>query len=245
MNIGIIPARLDSKRLPKKILADLNGKPLVVHTIERALQAKRLDRVIVAIDSEETREKLKEYDYEIFMTSSQHLSGTDRVAEVVRQITEAKIIINIQADEPMIDPAIIDSLVDVFDDKRIGLSTIVSNKLTVNDLLNPNIVKAFIDIEKNAIDFKRNIFDLEIGGVYRHIGIYGFSRETLFTFTELESSDREKKHNLEQLRAIDNNIPIHTIITNYNTYSVDTQDDLDKVAEIMNDSRNLVNDEEK
>ncbi len=245
MNIGIIPARLDSKRLPKKILADLNGKPLVVHTIERALQAKRLDRVIVAIDSEETREKLKEYDYEIFMTSSQHLSGTDRVAEVVRQITEAKIIINIQADEPMIDPAIIDSLVDVFDDKGIGLSTIVSNKLTVNDLLNPNIVKAFIDIEKNAIDFKRNIFDLEIGGVYRHIGIYGFSRETLFTFTELESSDREKKHNLEQLRAIDNNIPIHTIITNYNTYSVDTQDDLDKVAEIMNDSRNLVNDEEK
>ena len=112
-------------------------------------------------------------------------------------------------------------------------------------MLNPNIVKAFIDIEKNAIDFKRNIFDLEIGGVYRHIGIYGFSRETLFTFTELESSDREKKHNLEQLRAIDNNIPIHTIITNYNTYSVDTQDDLDKVAEIMNDSRNLVNDEEK
>ena len=245
MNIGIIPARLDSKRLPKKILANLNGKPLIVHTIERALQAKRLDRVIVAIDSEETREKLKEYDYEIFMTSSQHLSGTDRVAEVVRQITEAKIIINIQADEPLIDPAIIDSLVDVFDDKGIGLSTIVSNKLTVNDLLNPNVVKAFIDIEKNAIDFKRNIFDLEIGGVYRHIGIYGFSRETLFAFTALESSDREKKHKLEQLRAIDNNIPIHTVITNYNTYSVDTQDDLDKVAEIMNDSGNLVNDEEK
>ena len=145
----------------------------------------------------------------------------------------------------MIDPAIIDSLVDVFDDKGIGLSTIVSNKLTVNDLLNPNVVKAFIDIEKNAIDFKRNIFDLEIGGVYRHIGIYGFSRETLFAFTALESSDREKKHKLEQLRAIDNNIPIHTIITNYNTYSVDTQDDLDKVAEIMNDSGNLVNDEEK
>ena len=200
MNIGIIPARLDSKRLPKKILADLNGKPLVVHTIERALQAKRLDRVIVAIDSEETREKLKEYDYEIFMTSSQHLSGTDRVAEVVRQITEAKIIINIQADEPMIDPAIIDSLVDVFDDKGIGLSTIVSNKLTVNDLLNPNIVKAFIDIEKNAIDFKRNIFDLEIGGVYRHIGIYGFSRETLFSFIEIFiPSPKKSRHILEML----------------------------------------------
>ena len=193
MNIGVIPARLDSKRLPKKILADLNGKPLVVHTIERVLQAKKLDRVIIAIDSQETKKKLEEYDYEIFMTSKNHVSGTDRVAEVIKRIPEAKTIINIQADEPLIDSNIIDDLVDAFKDEKIDFATVVSNKLTVSDLLNPNVVKAFIDAEKNAVDFKRNIFDLEIGGVYRHVGIYGFRRETLFTYTKLDPSLREKK----------------------------------------------------
>ncbi len=238
MNIGVIPARLDSKRLPKKILADLNGKPLVVHTIERVLQAKKLDRVIIAIDSQETKKKLEEYDYEIFMTSKNHVSGTDRVAEVIKRIPEAKTIINIQADEPLIDSNIIDDLVDAFKDEKIDFATVVSNKLTVSDLLNPNVVKAFIDAEKNAIDFKRNIFDLEIGGVYRHVGIYGFRRETLFTYTKLDPSLREKKSKLEQLRAIDNNIPIHTIITNYNSYGIDTQDDLDKVSEIVDKLNN-------
>ena len=238
MNIGVIPARLDSKRLPKKILADLNGKPLVVHTIERVLQAKKLDRVIIAIDSQETKKKLEEYDYEIFMTSKNHVSGTDRVAEVIKRIPEAKTIINIQADEPLIDSNIIDDLVDAFKDEKIDFATVVSNKLTVSDLLNPNVVKAFIDAEKNAVDFKRNIFDLEIGGVYRHVGIYGFRRETLFTYTKLDPSLREKKSKLEQLRAIDNNIPIHTIITNYNSYGIDTQDDLDKVSEIVDKLNN-------
>ena len=238
MNIGVIPARLDSKRLPKKILADLNGKPLVVHTIERVFQAKKLDRVIIAIDSQETKKKLEEYDYEIFMTSKNHVSGTDRVAEVIKRIPEAKTIINIQADEPLIDSNIIDDLVDAFKDEKIDFATVVSNKLTVSDLLNPNVVKAFIDAEKNAVDFKRNIFDLEIGGVYRHVGIYGFRRETLFTYTKLDPSLREKKSKLEQLRAIDNNIPIHTIITNYNSYGIDTQDDLDKVSEIVDKLNN-------
>ena len=238
MNIGVIPARLDSKRLPKKILADLNGKPLVVHTIERVLQAKKLDRVIIAIDSQETKKKLEEYDYEIFMTSKNHVSGTDRVAEVIKRIPEAKTIINIQADEPLIDSNIIDDLVDAFKDEKIDFATVVSNKLTVSDLLNPNVVKAFIDAEKNAVDFKRNIFDLEIGGVYRHVGIYGFRRETLFTYTKLDPSLREKKSKLEQLRAIDNNIPIHTIITNYNSYGIDTKDDLDKVSEIVDKLNN-------
>ena len=148
MNIGVIPARLDSKRLPKKILADLNGKPLVVHTIERVLQAKKLDRVIISIDSQETQKKLEEYDYEIFMTSKNHVSGTDRVAEVIKRIPEAKTIINIQADEPLIDSNIIDDLVDAFKDEKIDFATVVSNKLTVSDLLNPNVVKAFIDAEK-------------------------------------------------------------------------------------------------
>ena len=152
MNIGIIPARLASKRFPKKILADLNGKPLVAHTIERAQKAKKLDRVLLAIDSEETKSALENYDFDIIMTSQSHSSGTDRIAEVMEEIHDAEIIINIQADEPLIDPYVIDSLVDSFEDESVRMSTVVSTKLTVSDLLNPNVVKAIIDEKKNYID---------------------------------------------------------------------------------------------
>ena len=164
MNIGVIPARLGSSRFPKKILADLNGKPLVVHTVENVMKAKKLDKILLAIDSEETQSALEKYNFDIIMTSKDHVSGTDRVAEVIDRISEARIIINIQADEPLIDPKIIDSLVDSFKDNNVQMSTAVSTRLTVSDLLNPNIVKALIDQDKNAIEFKRNIFDVEIGG---------------------------------------------------------------------------------
>ena len=109
MNIGVIPARLGSSRFPKKILADLNGKPLVVHTVENVMKAKKLDKILLAIDSEETQSALEKYNFDIIMTSKDHVSGTDRVAEVIDRISEARIIINIQADEPLIDPKIIDS----------------------------------------------------------------------------------------------------------------------------------------
>ena len=233
MNIGVVPARLASTRLPRKILADLNGKPLVAHVMERALQSKTLDRVILAIDSEETRDVLGQFDFEMVMTSPDHISGTDRIAEVVKEIPEAEIIINIQGDEPLIEPDVIDALVVSFEDDGVHISTVVSSKLTVSDLLNPNVVKAIVDENKDAIEFKRNIFDLEIGGVYRHIGLYGFRRESLFHFTSLGPSAREMDSKLEQLRALDNGISIRAAVTNYDSFSVDTQSDLDKVARIM------------
>jgi len=236
MNIGVIPARLGSSRFPKKILADLNGKPLVAHTVENAMKAKKLDKILLAIDSEETKSALEKYNFDITMTSRNHVSGTDRIAEVIDRIAEAKIIINIQADEPLIDPKIIDSLVDSFKDNNIQMSTAVSTRLTVSDLLNPNIVKALIDQDKNAIEFKRNIFDVEIGGVYRHIGIYGFTRQALLQFVNLSPSRRELHTSLEQLRALDNHIPIRAVICDYDSCSVDIIEDLKKVSKIMSAS---------
>ena len=233
MKIGVVPARLASKRLPKKILADLDGKPMVVHTMERVLKAQRLDKVILAIDSEETLDALKDFDFDMVMTSKDHYSGTDRVAEVVKKIEDAEVIINIQGDEPLIDANIIDALVDLFEDKDVKMGTAISTKLTVDDLLDPNVVKAIIDQDKNVIDFKRNIFDLEIGGLYRHIGIYGFRRNTLFQFSMLEQSPRELEKKLEQMRALDNGLPIRAAITGFESFAVDTQSDLNKVAEIM------------
>ena len=236
MNIGVIPARLGSSRFPKKILADLNGKPLVVHTVENVMKAKKLDKILLAIDSEETQSALEKYNFDIIMTSKDHVSGTDRVAEVIDRISEARIIINIQADEPLIDPKIIDSLVDSFKDNNVQMSTAVSTRLTVSDLLNPNIVKALIDQDKNAIEFKRNIFDVEIGGVYRHIGIYGFTRQALLQFVNLSPSSRELHTSLEQLRALDNHIPIRAVICDYESCSVDVIEDLKKVSKIMSAS---------
>ena len=233
MKIGVVPARLNSTRLPRKILADLNGKPLIANVMERALEAKSLDKVILAVDSEETIKTLEQYDFDMVLTSSDHVSGTDRIAEVIEEIPDAEIIINIQGDEPLIEADVIDSLVDSFNDSTVNISTIVSTKLTVSDLLNPNVVKAIVNEYQDAIEFKRNIFDLEIGGVYRHVGIYGFRRESLISFSKLDPSVREIESRLEQLRALDNGMSIRATVTNYDSHSVDTQADLDKVARIM------------
>ena len=234
MNIGIIPARLNSKRFPKKILAPLNGKPMVANTVERSLMAKNLDRVILAIDSEETKKALKDFDFEIVMTSKDHTSGTDRIGEVIQDIEEADIIINIQGDEPMIDPKIIDSLIDKFENPFIEFATIINKNLSASDILNPNVVKAFINEKEEIIEFKRNIFDFQIGGAYRHIGLYGYTRKVLMKFTELKPSRDELSENLEQLRAIDNGIKIHALIKDYNSISIDTEQDLETLIGLLN-----------
>ena len=245
MKIGVVPARLDSTRLPDKILAKLNGKPMVAHVMERASKAKNSEKIVLAVDSEKTINALKEFDFEMVMTSPDYASGTDRIAEVVKEIPEAEVIINIQGDEPLIEPDVIDSLVDSFEDDSVGISTVVSSKLTVSDLLNPNVVKAIVDENQNAIEFKRNIFDLEIGGVYRHIGLYGFRRESLFHFTSLGPSERELDSKLEQLRALDNGILIRVVVTNYESFSVDTESDLDNVNRIMEEARVVSDNNEK
>jgi 3-deoxy-manno-octulosonate cytidylyltransferase (CMP-KDO synthetase) len=235
MNIGIIPARLNSTRLPNKILCDISGKPMIAHVMDRALKSTKLDKVVLGVDSKKTIDQLSNFDFEIFMTSDQHVSGTDRVNEVVKEFPDAKIIINIQGDEPLLEPKMIDDLVTVMENSQVEMSTVLSNKLTVSDLLNPNVVKAIMDESHNVVEFKRNVFDLEIGGVYKHIGMYGFKPETLSHFTSLEVSEREAERNLEQMRALDNNIPIRAMITSLDTLSVDTKEDLDAVIKILND----------
>ncbi len=234
MNIGIIPARLNSKRFPKKILTPLNGKPMVVNTVERSLMAKNLDRVILAIDSEETKKALIDFDFDIVMTSKDHTSGTDRIAEVVQDIEEANIIINIQGDEPMIDPKIIDSLINKLEIPSVEFATIISKNLSASDILNPNVVKAFINEREEIIEFKRNIFDFQIGGAYRHIGLYGYTRDTLMKFTNLPPSEDELSEKLEQLRAINNGIKIHALIEDYDSISIDTKQDLEILVGLLN-----------
>ena len=234
MIVGIIPARIGSKRFPKKILADIDGKPMVVHVAERAKQSKLLEKVILAIDSNEAKQVLSDFDLEIVMTSKDHVSGTDRVTEVVKGLDSAELIINIQGDEPLLDPKVIDGLIKIFDDSTVSMGTVVSRKIGIRDYLDRNVVKAFLDENQNAYDFKRDIYDSDIGGVFRHIGFYGFDRDTLLQFSSLPASKNEIKYSLEQFRALDNGIKIRAFISNAQQQAIDTPEGLDRVLSQLN-----------
>ena len=234
MIVGIIPARIGSKRFPKKILADIDGKPMVAHVAERAMQSKLLEKVILAIDSNEAKQVLSDFDLEIVMTSKDHVSGTDRVTEVVKGLDSAELIINIQGDEPLLDPKVIDGLIKIFDDSTVSMGTVVSRKIGIRDYLDRNVVKAFLDENQNAYDFKRDIYDSDIGGVFRHIGFYGFDRDTLLQFSLLPASKNEIKYSLEQFRALDNGIKIKAFISNAQQQAIDTPEDLDRVLSQLN-----------
>ena len=234
MIVGIIPARIGSKRFPKKILADIDGKPMVVHVAERAMQSELLEKVILAIDSNEAKQVLSDFDLEIVMTSKDHVSGTDRVTEVVKGLDSAELIINIQGDEPLLEPKVIDGLIKIFDDSTVSMGTVVSRKIGIRDYLDRNVVKAFLDENQNAYDFKRDIYDSDIGGVFRHIGFYGFDRDTLLQFSSLPASKNEIKYSLEQFRALDNGIKIKAFISNAQQQAIDSPEDLDRVLSQLN-----------
>ncbi len=225
MNIGVIPARLHSTRFPRKILALIEDKPMVVHVYERAKKASSLEKVIVAIDDEETQRSLEPFDLPLEMTDPGLVSGTDRVAAVVRYM-EAEIIVNIQADEPFLDPQIIDRMVSTFDTGKAQIVTAVSTDLTPEDILNPHVVKVLLDEEQQAVAFRRNPEDFEIGGYYRHLGLYAFRKAALLKFTSLPSTVNERRYHLEQLRALDHGIPILAVLTDFPYRGVDTPEDL-------------------
>ena len=227
MVIGVIPARLHSKRFPNKILAPINDKPMLMHVYDRAKEADKLDDVIIAIDSNETEEALKSYKPNIQMTDLKHLSGTDRVAEVINNM-DADIILNIQGDEPMLDPAIVNQLIDAFDDEFVEMATVASTVIDNIDYVNPNSVKVMIDENGFASAFRREIKDFEIGGYYHHVGMYGYRKETLLHFTKLDQTENEAKFNLEQLRALDNGIPIKVVLTDYPYRGIDAEEDLNQ-----------------
>ena len=222
MILGVIPARLNSTRFPNKIIFPLNGKPIVEHVYEKAIQSKLLSKVVVAIDSETTKESINCLN--IVMTSDKHQSGTDRVAEVSENY-DCDIVINIQGDEPGIDPDLIDKLITLFDDPKVEMASVASTDLHQHDFTNDNVVKVNLDNENNAISFVRNNMEPE-QIYYRHIGIYAYRKKTLNFFTSLDQSENEKKYSLEQLRALDNNIAIKLLISDFNHRSIDTKEDL-------------------
>ena len=223
MNLGVIPGRLNSTRFPKKIVYQLNGKSVIQHVYDNAKESKLLNHLVIAIDSMETLSHLNK-ECDTVLTSKGHESGTDRVAEVAGKI-KCNIVVNIQGDEPNIDANLIDSLISLFDDPNVEMASVASSDLSEKDLDNPNVVKVCLDKENNARSFERTVSDKKLQ-YFRHIGIYAYRKEVLETFTNLEQSENEKKLKLEQLRALDNNIAIKLLISDFQHRSIDVKEDL-------------------
>ncbi len=241
MVIGVIPARYASTRLPGKPLVDIGGKPMIQHVYEKASQSKYIDHVIVATDDERILDVVENFGGKVVMTPSDLPSGSDRIAYVVRNMNDVDIIVNIQGDEPFINPITIDMAIEplAFDDK-IYVSTLAKRISNVDELKDPSCVKVVIDMYNDALYFSRSPipFVRENGlsledkikkhKFLKHIGLYVYKKEALLEFTRLGKGILEELEKLEQLRFLENKIPIKVVETEYESISIDTPEDLKK-----------------
>ena len=235
---GIIPARFGSQRFPGKPLAKILGKPMLQRVYEKALSSKHLNRVIIATDDEKIFDTSKSFGADVYMTSPEHNSGTERVAEIAEKI-EDPIIINIQGDEPLLKGKMIDSLVESLQDDTINMSTLAFKQHDLSLFNNRNSVKVVIDQQGFALYFSRSPIPSQIQDYYwLHIGIYGYQREFLLNFRSLNTSRLEQNEKLEQLRVLENGYKIKVIETQYLTLSVDSPEDIIKVENILKKEQN-------
>ena len=227
--LGVIPARYASTRLAGKPLLNETGRPLVVHTLERALEAEKVSRVVVATDDPRILEAVQDRGGTAVMTSPDHASGTDRVAEVAASAPE-EIILNLQGDEPEVDPALIDALVDAIEN-RPGADWVTAAVpfQDVKEAESPDAVKVVVDSEGKALYFSRACIPYPQGtprvSPRLHVGLYAFRREALLRFSRLRPTALERTEGLEQLRAIENGMTIHVVQWPKGHVGIDTIDD--------------------
>jgi 3-deoxy-manno-octulosonate cytidylyltransferase (CMP-KDO synthetase) len=252
--IAIIPARYNSVRLEGKLLRVLNGKPLILHTLEQTKKARNVSRVIVATDDERIFRVIEESGNEAVMTSAKHQSGSDRIAEAAGNLPEDSIIVNVQGDEPLISPRTIEEAVDaVVEDESVLMATTCERIEDYRDVLSSDVVKVVIDENGFALYFSRspipfprdsvkkyktleNAFredpDL-ISNFRKHTGIYVYRREFLLKFTKLPQSNFEKIEMLEQLRALESGTKIKVVEVAESSIGVDTLEDFERVKRIL------------
>jgi 3-deoxy-manno-octulosonate cytidylyltransferase (CMP-KDO synthetase) len=233
--IGIIPARYGSSRLPGKPLADIAGKPLVWHVLQRAGRAGSLDRVLVATDDARVCDAVRELGGEAVMTSPDHASGTDRVAEVARDL-DTTIVVNIQGDE-LLEPGSLDRLVEALErDPSADLATL-RLPLRDADLSDPNVVKVVCTTNGRALYFSRapvpHRFRDPAARRWSHVGVYGFRRERLLEFATLPPTDLEREEGLEQLRALENGWSVQVVDAEGEFLEVNTPEDLERARQVL------------
>ena len=234
----IIPARYGSSRLEGKPLLKVAGKPVIQWVYEKAMRAKLADMIIVATDDERIYNAVKAFGGEVEMTSINHKCGSDRIREVVDRHPEISYIVNLQGDEPLIEPSAIDEVIkNVKYDDLADISTLVRVLHDENEINNPNLVKCVKDKSGFALYFSRSKIPYERnpieGEFYGHLGIYGYKREALVKMTSLAQTPLEKTESLEQLRALENGMKIKTSVVDFVPVGIDTADDLEKFRQIV------------
>ena len=248
--IAIIPARLHSTRLEGKLLLPLNGKPLILHTVEQARKVRNLSRVIVATDSEEIVRVVQESGNEAVLTSPHHQSGSDRIAEVAENLPENSIIVNVQGDEPLISPMTIEKAVNaILQDESVDMATTCEPIHDLKDVLSADVVKVVTDKNGFALYFSRSPIpfpreavrkygslenalqtDKNLLSLFRkHTGLYVYRREFLLKYTRFEQTNLEKTEMLEQLRALENGAKIKVVEVSESSIGVDTVEDFERV----------------
>ncbi len=236
--VGLIPSRWGSSRFPGKPLHIIAGKPLVQHVWERVSRCTKLDDIAIATDDERIYNAAIAFGAKAIMTSPDHPSGSDRLAEAVQSFPNATHVINIQGDEPLIDPDLIDRLADALvSDKGISMATVVCPIHDEEDLNNPNIVKVALTTTGDALYFSRSVIPYarnpRVTPALRHLGIYAYRRDFLENYVKWEPTPLELTESLEQLRALENGARIKVIMTDHVSVGVDTPEQAEQVEQIL------------
>lgn len=235
--VGIIPVRYGSHRFPGKPLAPILGKPMVQWVYQNACRSALLSRVIVATDDPRILEAARGFGAEAVLTSAEHISGTERAAEVASRL-EVPIILNIQGDEPLLAPEMLDSLVEALQDVAVPMATLMRKNTDLSRIQDENVVKVVCDGQGNALYFSRSPLPHEpVGHFWEHVGLYGFQRPFLLEFRSMAPSKLEKAERLEQLRVLESGFKIKVLETTHSTLSVDTPEDIIKVEKKLKEGR--------
>lgn len=239
---AVIPARLGSSRLPRKVLADIYGHSLIWHVWQRVKQAQKIEQVFIATDSDEVKQVAESFGAQVLMTSPECRSGTERIASIMNQL-DADLILNVQGDEPLVDPIMLDALVARWQSISCELITPVFPIKTTEELQSPNVVKVarasdgrVLYFSRSPIPYLRDIpYDswLQHSTFWGHIGVYGYSRAVLADYYNLPNSPLEKMEKLEQLRFLEAGYNFQTIETDYRPNSVDIAEDLERVRKLL------------
>lgn len=238
--IGVIPARYSSTRFEAKVLADICGKPMIQHVWERARQALLIDDLIIACDDERIADRCREFGAKVAMTAKGHQSGSDRIAEVINPL-DVKVVVNIQGDEPLMQPSMIDLVASALTNNSGTYMATVMTRITdpaaVND---PHVVKVVVDknnfalyFSRSPIPFRAHSSEIKEPAYYKHIGLYAYTKDFLFSFKKMAVSNLEKIEKLEQLRVLEQGYKIKVLETKYDTLGVDTPEDLEKVKQYL------------
>lgn len=241
--LGIIPARYASSRFPGKPLVDIAGKSMIRRVYEQCIKSSGLNKVIVATDDQRIFDHVKNFGGDVIITSDDHKSGTDRCDEVAKQFPEFGICINIQGDEPQIDPAQIDLLIACFQDENVLIATLAKKINTKDELFNQNTPKIILNKNSDAIYFSRTPIPFQKSHIqdnwlnyhtyFKHIGIYAYRSTILSEITKLPVSDLEQAEALEQLRWIENGYKIKVALTDKESQAIDTPEDLIKLLSFL------------